>query len=97
MDVGDHALIRGLGTASPLVRPGASRSYCGRRHCRPQSVRREFPCRCTAPAPAQPYGGDDGGGGLLGRLHLPSNRPDEAGEFAGHRSDSHGKLLAARH
>ena len=56
MDVGDHALIRGLGTASPLVRPGASRSYCGRRHGRPQSVRREFPCRCPAPTPAQPYG-----------------------------------------
>ena len=24
MDVGDHALIRGLGTASPLMRPGVA-------------------------------------------------------------------------
>jgi hypothetical protein len=37
-DVGDQALMRGLGTAFPSVRPGLSLSYCGRRRRRPQSV-----------------------------------------------------------
>ena len=95
MDVGDHALIRGLVTASPLMRPGASRSYCGRRHGRPQSVRRQFPYRCPAPTPAQPYNGSDWSGGLLGRLHLPSDRPDETCEFACHGGDRDGELFAA--
>lgn len=30
-DVGDQALMRGLATAFPIVRPGLFRSYCGRR------------------------------------------------------------------
>jgi hypothetical protein len=30
-DVGDQALMRGLGTAFPSIRPGLSRSYSGRR------------------------------------------------------------------
>ena len=30
-DVGDQALMRGLVTALPIVRPGLSRSYSGRR------------------------------------------------------------------
>ena len=30
-DVGDQALMRGLVTAFPSVRPGLSLSYCGRR------------------------------------------------------------------
>jgi hypothetical protein len=30
-DVGDQALMRGLATAVPSVRPGLSLSYCGRR------------------------------------------------------------------
>jgi hypothetical protein len=30
-DVGDQALIRGLATAVPSVRPALSLSYCGRR------------------------------------------------------------------
>ena len=30
-DVGDQALIRGLATAFPIVRPGLFPSYCGRR------------------------------------------------------------------
>lgn len=38
-DVGDQALMRGLATAFPIVRPGLFLSYCGRRSiCRPQSV-----------------------------------------------------------
>ena len=31
-DVGDQALMRGLDTAFPIMRPGLSRSYDGRRH-----------------------------------------------------------------
>ena len=99
MDVGDHALIRGLGTASPLVRPGASRSYCGRRHGRPQSVRREFPCRRPAPTAAQPYGrraGEVRCGALRRcRLHLAPDRPDKACQFTGHSRDRYGEQLAA--
>jgi len=52
-DVGDHPLMRGLVTALPSVRPRLSLSYCGRRRCRPQSVRREFLCRGLAPTCAQ--------------------------------------------
>src|SRR5215212_8457937 len=37
-DVGDQALMRGLATAFPSVRPGLSLSYCGRRLGRPQNV-----------------------------------------------------------
>lgn len=38
-DVGDQALMRGLATAFPIMRPGLFLSYCGRRSiCRPQSV-----------------------------------------------------------
>lgn len=38
-DVGDQALMRGLATEFPIVRPGLFLSYCGRRSiCRPQSV-----------------------------------------------------------
>lgn len=39
-----QSLMRGLATASPSERPRRSLSYCGRRQCRPQSVRREFLC-----------------------------------------------------
>jgi hypothetical protein len=53
IDVGDQALIRVLDTALPNMRPRLSLSYCGRRQCRPQSVRREFLCRRLAPTLAQ--------------------------------------------
>lgn len=52
-DVGDHALMRGLATALPMMRPGLSLPYCGRRRCRPQSIRREYPCRGCASAYAR--------------------------------------------
>jgi hypothetical protein len=42
-DVGEQALIRGLVTAVPIIRPGLSLSYIGRRYDRPLSVSREFP------------------------------------------------------
>ena len=60
MDVGDHALIRGLGTASPLVRPGASRSYCGRRRGRPQSVDGSSPAVAPPPPLRSPMAGERG-------------------------------------
>jgi hypothetical protein len=45
--------MRGLDTALPNVRPRLSLSYYGRRQCLPQSIRREFLCRCLAPTLAQ--------------------------------------------
>src|ERR1700676_5159086 len=49
VDVGDQALMRGLDTALPSVRPRRSLSYFGRRRCWPQSIRRGFLCRRFAP------------------------------------------------
>jgi hypothetical protein len=48
-DVGDQALIRGLDTALPFVRPGLSLSGIGRRSCdRPHSNLGNSPCRGPA-------------------------------------------------
>lgn len=49
MDVGDQALIRGLDTAFPILRPGLFLSYCGRRSYRPQSANGSSPT--VAPPP----------------------------------------------
>ena len=43
LDVGDQALIRGLDTAFPILRPGLFLSYYGRRSCRPQSANGSSP------------------------------------------------------
>jgi hypothetical protein len=55
MDVADHALIFGMDTASPRVRPGNTRSYCVHPHGRPQSVRREFPVVALLHPSAAPW------------------------------------------
>ena len=48
-DVGDQALMRGLDTALPFVRPGLSLSEIGRRSCdRPRSKLGSSPCRGPA-------------------------------------------------
>src|SRR5947209_13446876 len=48
-DVGDQALMRGLDTALPFVRPGLSLSEIGRRSCdRPHSKLGSSPCRGPA-------------------------------------------------
>src|SRR6266436_9955532 len=48
-DVGDQALMRGLDTAFPFVRPGLSLSGVGRRSCdRPHSKLGSSPCRGPA-------------------------------------------------
>src|ERR1700681_4696349 len=53
-DVGDQALMRGLDTAFPFVRPGLSLSEIGRRSCdRPHSKLGRSPCRGPALASAQ--------------------------------------------
>src|SRR5215471_81371 len=45
-DVGNQALMRGLDTALPFVRPGLSLSAVGRRSCdRPRSKLGSSPCR----------------------------------------------------
>ena len=63
MDVGDQALIRGLATASPIVRPEVSRSgarasaVAGHTTTTRESLRRRL-----APTPAPPYGRGRAGG-----------------------------------
>jgi hypothetical protein len=58
MDVGDQALIRGLATASPIVRPEASRSGARASAVAGHTTTtRESLCRRLAPTPARPYGG----------------------------------------
>src|SRR5258707_14618798 len=53
-DVGDQALMRGLDTALPFVRPGLSLSEIGRRSCdRPRSKLGSSPCRGPALAAAR--------------------------------------------
>ena len=53
-DVGDQALMRGLATALPFVRPGLSLSEIGRRSCdRPRSKLGSSPCRGPALATAR--------------------------------------------
>src|ERR1700675_2025912 len=53
-DVGDQALMRGLDTAFPFVRPGLSLSGVGRRSCdRPRSNLGSSPCRGPALATAR--------------------------------------------
>jgi hypothetical protein len=57
-DVGDQALMRGLATAFPSVRPGLSLSYCGRRLGRPQTVDGgspavDLPRSCARDAPGR--------------------------------------------
>ena len=48
-DVGDQALMRGLDTAFPCVRPGLSLSEVGRRSCdRPHNKLGGSPCRGPA-------------------------------------------------
>ncbi len=55
VDVGDQALMRGLDTAVPSMRPRLSLSKSGRRRCRPHNVLREFLCRCPVPTLARSW------------------------------------------
>lgn len=48
-DAGEQALMRGLDTACPCIRPGLVLSYNGRRDCRPQSVSGNSPFNATSP------------------------------------------------
>jgi hypothetical protein len=52
-DVGDQALMRGLDTAGPIVRPGLSLSYGGRRHRAGHKAGSGVPLPCFAPADAR--------------------------------------------
>lgn len=57
VDVGDQALMRGLATAVPMVRPRRSLSKHGHRRRRPHNVQREFLCRGPASTLARWCGG----------------------------------------
>lgn len=48
-DAGEKALMRGLVTACPCIRPGLVLSYNGRRQCRPQSDAGNSPFNATSP------------------------------------------------
>jgi hypothetical protein len=71
IDVCDQALMRGLDMALPNMRPRLSLSYWGRRQCRPQSIRREFLCRCLAPTLAPHMEAERGSCCCLCRLEHP--------------------------
>ena len=93
-DVGDQALMRGLATAFPIVRPGLFRSYCGRRSnaghkasdgCSPAVVppppMREVQVRC--------------GDLRSDRLRLPCNGPHESTQLAGNGGTNHRRSLSS--
>ncbi len=79
-DVGDQALMRGLATAFPGIRPGLFLSYGGRRRVEPATKRLSaFPCRGSIPTHARRLGGSP-------RVrscwpHLVGNRPHEADQL----------------
>lgn len=93
-DVGDQALMRGLVTAFPIVRPGLFLSYCGRRSfashkavdgCSPAVVppppMREVQVRC--------------GDLRFDRLRLPCNSPHESGQLSGNGGANHCRPLSS--
>ena len=92
-DVGDQALMRGLATAFPIVRPGLFLSYSGRR---PVAGHKAFDGHFPAVVPPPPM--REFRVATRARsacLRLPGNGPHEAGQFAGDRSADHRWPLAA--
>lgn len=87
-DVGDQALMRGLATPFPIMRPGLFLSYSGRRSeaghkaddkyspaVVPPPPMREVQVRCSDLCPD--------------RLRLPCNGPHEASQFSGNCGANH--------
>jgi hypothetical protein len=91
-DVGDQALVRGLATAFPIVRPGLSYLTCGRRpgpatkrltgHSLPLS--RLLPCAGMFIAEAI----------RSGCVRFPGDSPHETDQFTGDCSADHGRPFA---
>ena len=97
-DVGDQALMRGLATAFPNVRPRLSLSYCGH-HCRGG----HNACAgrsSTVASPPPPHANRQGTRSELavnsGGRHRPHDGPHECGQFAGDSRHGHRRLLASR-
>lgn len=87
-DVGDQALIRGLATAFPCVRPGAD-PILQRASALPATKRvTDIPLPWSRP---RLYAGSAMPSGWL---HLPGNGPHEARQFPGDRGADDGGLLS---
>ena len=92
-DVGDQALVRGLDTAVPSIRPGLSRSYNGRRLKAGHKADAGHSPAAVPPAPVREYIRLLTGGS--GALRLPGDRPHEANKLACNCCADHCCLLAA--
>ena len=77
VDVGDQALMRGLDTALPRVRPRRSLSYFGRRHDAGHNPSDGSSSAVASPPPLRKSERT-----ISARLHLPPDCPDKACEFA---------------
>lgn len=92
-DVDDQALMRGLVTAFPIVRPGLLLSYCGRRPAPatkrltgiPLPLSRLRPCAMMSKHLRR-----------LGCVRLSGDGPHKADQFTGDRGANHGRSLASR-
>ena len=90
VDVGDQALMRGLGTALPRMRPRRSLSYFGRRHGAGHN-----PSDGSSSAVASPPRLRKWERAISARLHLPPHCPDKAHELACDCGTRHRQLVTA--
>src|SRR5215212_6747834 len=92
-DVGDQALMRGLATAFPSMRPGLSLPYGGRRLIAGHKAS-DGSSPAVVPPPPMREGCVVWRTSLSG-LRLPTHRPHEADELTGDCRADHGCPLAA--
>lgn len=93
-DVGDQALMRGLATAFPIMRPGLFLSYCGRRSEAGHKADDGYTPAVVPPPPmreVQVRCGDL----RSDRLRLPCNGPHEATQLAGDGGTNHRRSLSS--
>lgn len=92
-DVGDQALMRGLATAFPIVRPRSAPILLRASALLPATKRLTgIPSAVVPPPPMH----DDKKGARSGCLHLPGNRPHEPDQFTGDSGADHRRSFAAR-
>ncbi len=93
-DVGDQALMRGLVTAFPIMRPGLFLSYCGSRSEAGHKADDGYSPAVVPPPPmreVQVRCGDL----RSDRLRLPCNGPHEATQLAGNGGTNHRRSLSS--
>ncbi len=91
-DVGDQALMRGLATAFPIVRPGLFLSYCGRRSFTGHKAADGCSPAVVPPPPmreVQVRRGDL----RFDRLRLSCNSPHEPSQLSGNGGANHCRTL----